>query len=271
MKNLFLSPFLTLPRKVRTFLVFLCLIHSQAILAQTFPVNFAGVQVATGLDPVGMDVAPDGRVFLAEKNGKVRIIKNGSLLAAPFIAIANVDNWNERGLMKVLLDPNFSTNRYLYVFYTCRPAGSLVSFNRVSRLTANGDVAVAGSELVLIDMDPLGSVGWHNGGGLAIRDGKLFISTGENTVTSNSQSLTTLKGKVLRINTNGSIPADNPFYYSATGKNKAIWALGFRNPFRLTVQPGTGKLFINDVGGGSWRKSMKEWQAKIMAGPQLRG
>ncbi|SFE98988.1 PQQ-dependent sugar dehydrogenase [Spirosoma endophyticum] len=259
------------PGKVTLLLIWLCLLHYQLAVAQTFPSNFAGVQIATGLDPVGMDVAPDGRVFLAEKNGKVRIVKNNTLLATPFVTIPNVDNFNERGLLKVLLDPNFNTNGFLYVYYTYKAAGSSVSNNRVSRFTASGDVAVAGSERVLIDIDPLGSVGYHNGGGLAVKDGKLFISVGENTVASNAQSLTTLKGKILRINLDGSIPTDNPFYTTATGVNRAIWALGLRNPFRLAAQPGTGKLFVNDVGNSSWEEINEGGAGKNYGWPGIEG
>ena len=252
-------------------LIGLFLLNYQRTGAQSFPSNFAGVQVATGLDPVGMDVAPDGRVFLAEKNGKVRVVKNGTLLPTPFVTIPNVDNFNERGLLKVVLDPDFTTNRFLYVYYTFKADGSTVSNNRVSRFTANGDVAVAGSERVLINIDPLGPVGYHNGGGLAIAGGKLFISVGENTVASNAQSMTTLKGKLLRINLDGSIPADNPFYTTATGVNRAILALGFRNPFRLAAQPGTGKIFANDVGAGSWEEINEVSAGKNYGWPGIEG
>lgn len=154
------------------------IIQSSLLFAQSFPTNFAGVQVATGLDPVSIDVAPDGRVFIAEKYGAIRIIKNGSLLTTPFAVIANVDNWNERGLLKVLLDPNFNTNHYLYAYYTYKAPGSSTSNNRVSRFTANGDLIVAGSEVVLINIDPLGPVGYHNGGGLGIKNGQIYISVG---------------------------------------------------------------------------------------------
>lgn len=242
---------LTAYNKILFAFILISLFHFQQAFAQTFPTNFAGVQVATGLDPVGLEVAPDGRVFIAEKNGAIRIIKNGILLTTPFIVIPNVDNWNERGLQKVLIDPDFTTNKYVYVYYTYKAAGSTESNNRVSRFTAAGDVAVPGSELVLIDIDPLGPVGYHNGGGLGIKNNQIYISVGENTVASNSQSFTTLKGKVLRINTDGSIPTDNPFYTTTTGKNRAIWALGFRNPFRLAIQAGTGRIFLNDVGASS--------------------
>ncbi|MBO2008599.1 PQQ-dependent sugar dehydrogenase [Siccationidurans soli] len=256
--------------KAIALLVVLFALPPRLVWAQTFPTNFAGVQIATGLDPVGMDVAPDGRIFLAEKSGRVRIIKNDVLLPTPFITIPNVDNFNERGLLKVLVDPNFSSNGYVYVYYTYK-ASATVSNNRVSRFTASGDLAVAGSELVLINIDPLGPVGYHNGGGLAIKDGKLFISVGENTVAANAQSFTTLKGKILCINTDGSIPTSNPFYTSATGINRAIWALGLRNPFRLAAQPGTGRLFINDVGNSAWEEINDGIAGKNYGWPGIEG
>ena len=255
--------------KAPVLLALLFVAHCRLAWAQSFPVNFAGVQIATGLDPVGMDVAPDGRVFLAEKVGRIRVIKNDVLLPTPFLTIPNVDNFNERGLLKVLVDPDFNNNHFVYAYYTYK-AGS-VSNNRVSRFTANGDVAVPGSELVLLDIDPLGPVGYHNGGGLAIKDGRLFISVGENTVAANAQSLTTLKGKVLRINTDGSIPTDNPFYTTASGVNRAIWALGFRNPFRMAAQPGTGRLFINDVGNSSWEEINNGLVGKNYGWPGIEG
>ena len=257
-------------KSMYVFILFL-LIQTQSLFAQTFPTNFAGVQIATGLDPVAMDIAPDGRIFLAEKNGKIRIIKNGSLLVTPFITIPNRDNFNERGLLKVLIDPDFTSNNYVYAYYTYKSPVTNVSNNRVSRFTANGDVAVAESELVLINLNDLGSVGYHNGGGLVFKDGKIFISTGENTVSSNAQSFNTLLGKVLRINSDGSIPTDNPFYNSTTGSNKAIWALGFRNPFKMAVQPGTGRLFINDVGAGAWEEINDGIAGKNYGWPGIEG
>src|SRR5205814_2584742 len=85
-------------------------------------------------------------------------------------------------------------------------------------------------------------------------DGKLYIGVGENANGSNSQTLTNLLGKMLRINPDGSIPSDNPFFSSASGVNRAIWALGLRNPFTFAIQPGTGRMFINDVGQNSWEE-----------------
>src|SRR5262249_36498820 len=111
-----------------------------------------------------------------------------------------------------------------------------------------------GSETVLLELDDL-SAGNHNGGAIHFGvDGKLYIGVGENAKGANAQTLANLLGKLLRINSDGSIPADNPFYTSASGRNPAIWALGFRNPFTFAVQPGSGRIFINDVGNASWEE-----------------
>ena len=101
----------------------------------------------------------------------------------------------------------------------------------------------------MLDLNNLSTASNHNGGGLHFGlDGKLYISVGENATRTNSQTLSNLLGKVLRINADGTIPSDNPFFNTATGQNRAIWALGLRNPFTFAVQPGTGRIFINDVG-----------------------
>ena len=246
------------------------LLAGQRTVAQTFPANFAGVQIATGLDPVGMDIAPDGRVFLTQKNGVIKIVKNGALLPTPFVTIPNVDNQNERGLLGIVLDPNFSSNNFVYVYYTYKPSGSSVSNNRVSRFTANGDVALSGSEFVLLNIDPLSSAGNHNGGSLAFSGGKLLISVGDNANGANAQSFSTLKGKILRLNPDGSIPADNPYYGSTTGNNQAIWALGLRNPFQMAVS-GTGTIFINDVGQSTYEEINQGTAGKNYGWPGIEG
>ena len=86
------------------------------------------------------------------------------------------------------------------------------------------------------------------------KDGKLYIATGENDTPDKAQQLTNLFGKMLRINKSGTIPTDNPFYPTASGNNRAIWALGLRNPFKFAIQPGTGTIFINDVGEKAWEE-----------------
>jgi glucose/arabinose dehydrogenase len=198
-----------------------------------------------------MEFAPDGRLFVCRQGGQLRVIKNGMLLPTPFVTLS-VDPSGERGLLGVAFDPNFASNHFVYVYYTVSTAPI---HNRVSRFTANGDVAAAGSELVLLDLNNLSSATNHNGGPVHFGpDGKLYVGVGENANGSNAQTLSNLLGKMLRINADGSIPTDNPFFNTATGNNRAIWALGLRNPYTFAFQPGTGRMFINDVGQSAWEE-----------------
>jgi glucose/arabinose dehydrogenase len=213
--------------------------------AASLPPGFTETFYGGLSNPTAIALAPDGRIFVCQQTGQLRVIKNGALLPAPFVTLT-VDSANERGLLGVTHDPAFATNQYVYVYYTV--PGS-PAHNRLSRFTANGDVAAAGSETILLELDNLSSASNHNGGALHFGgDGKLYIAVGDNATGSNAQTLSNLHGKVLRLNADGSIPPDNPFFGTASGKNRAIWALGLRNPFTFGVQPGTGRIFINDVG-----------------------
>ncbi len=215
--------------------------------AAVLPQGFTETLVASGMSsPTAMAIAPDGRIFVCQQGGSLRVVKNGALLPDPFVIIP-VNSSGERGLLGVAFDPNFAANQFVYVYYTTQ---SLPLHNRVSRFTASGDIAVPGSEVVLLDLNNLSATN-HNGGALHFGpDGKLYIATGENATPSNSQSLNNLLGKILRINADplNLIPPDNPFIGQATGVNQAIWALGLRNPFTFNFQPGMGRIFINDVG-----------------------
>ncbi len=222
-------------------------VRAQAIL----PPGFAETRVEGISSPTAMAVAPDGRVFVCEQRGAVRVVKGGVLLRDPFVALA-VHAFQERGLVGIQFDPDFAINRHVYVYYT---AVTPTIHNRLSRLTADGDVAVPGSEVVLLDLPTLGESGWHNGGSMVFGPaGRLYVGVGENNIAANAQSLDTPLGKILRINRDGSIPADNPFFDSTTGLNRAIWALGFRNPFTMSFKPGTDRLFVNDVGFDSYEE-----------------
>ncbi len=195
--------------------------------------------------------APDGRLLVAEQGGALRVIKNGALLATPFATFV-VDSSGERGLIGITLDPAFATNGFVYI-YSTRTAGG--SHNRISRLTANGDVIAAGSELTLVDLPNLSGATNHNGGGMHFgADGKLYVGVGENANPPQAQDLTLPFGKLLRFNADGSIPNDNPFFATQTGLARAIWAYGLRNPFTFAVQPGTGRIHINDVGQSTWEE-----------------
>jgi glucose/arabinose dehydrogenase/regulation of enolase protein 1 (concanavalin A-like superfamily) len=228
------------------------LASATALVAVTVPSGFSHSQIGGTLaSPTAFAIAPDGRIFVCEQAGKLRVIKNGTLLSTPFLTLS-VDSAGERGLLGVAFDPAFATNHFVYVYYTAKTPAK---HNRLSRFTANGDVAVAGSEMVLLDLDNLTSATNHNGGALHFgQDGKLYVAVGENAKGSNAQSLSSLLGKLLRLNADGSIPTNNPFYSTASGKNRAIWARGLRNPFTFSIQPGTGRIFINDVGEALWEE-----------------
>lgn len=220
-------------------------------LTLTLPPGFEQSLLADGLtNPTSMVFAPDGRLFVTEQAGAVRVVQNGTLLPTPFLTLG-VDTAGERGLQGLAFDPDFVNNQYVYAYYTTSTAPI---HNRLSRFTAQGNQVVPGSEVALLDLENLGAT-IHNGGALRFGvDGTLFVSTGDNAVSSNAQTLNNRLGKILRINPDGSIPSDNPFYNTATGPNRAIWALGLRNPFTMDVRPGTGRLFINDVGQNSWEE-----------------
>ena len=252
----------------------------QHISAQTIlPNGFAEEQYAHGLtNPTAMAFAPDPcppsgtpvhRLFVCEQAGTVRVFRNGVLQQRPFLTVTP-DSCGERGLDGICFDPNFAANHYVYVYYTVPASGTAPPHNRLSRFTAdpaNPDVALAGSETRIMEMDNLGAACIHNGSALHFGpDGKLYVSTGDPT-SLNSQSLNTVLGKILRINpvpenpdgTNpeSTFPTDNPFYSTTTGKNRAIYVLGLRNPFTFNFQPGTGRMFIDDV-GQSTREEINE-------------
>lgn len=216
------------------------------------PAGFTATDyVAVGQRLTAMAWSPDGRLFISEKAGPLRVVKNGALLAQPFSTLS-VDSASERGLLGIAFDPAFTTNRHVYIYYTY----SATQKNRVSRLTAsatNPDVAQAGSELVILDNIP-SDAGNHNGGAIHFGpDGKLYVAVGDSGFGPNSQDLAILAGKMLRINSDGTVPADNPFVGQA-GKRAEIWASGLRNPYTFAFQAGTGRMFINDVGNNVWEE-----------------
>jgi glucose/arabinose dehydrogenase len=217
-------------------------------LLASVPTGFVESTVATGLSaPTAMAFAPDGRLFVSQQGGDLMVLKNGSVLSEPFVSL-RVDSRGERGLLGVAFDPEFATNHFVYVYYTVPGRRHVAAHNRISRFTANGDVAAKRSETILLDLPNLSEATNHNGGSLAFGpDGKLYVGVGENNNGANAPDIRTRLGKILRINSDGTLPADNPFP-RARGSNHAIWAVGLRNPFSLAFQSTSGRLFINDVG-----------------------
>ena len=233
-------------------------LESRTLLAATLPAGFHLSTVVSGFaEPTAEVVTPDGRVFIAEKQGEVRVVQNGVMRRKPLLSV-NVDTFSERGLDGIVLDPNFATNGFIYVYYTkADPSKPNVrnnqAMNRLSRFTVDPERpnrVLPNSEVVLLDNIP-STEGNHNGGSMQFgADGMLYLGVGDAGVSSNGQKLLTLNGKVLRLNVEDPgniIPPDNPF----VGHPKAlpeIWAYGFRNPFTSAVLPGTNTIYVNDVG-----------------------
>ena len=253
--------------------LFLCsLFMVVAARGATLPTGFAETRVATGLaSPTAMAIAPDGRIFITQQGGALRVVKNGALLSQPFLTVS-VNSSGERGLLGVAFDPNFASNSFVYVYYTT--SGSPIH-NRVSRFTAsaaNPDVVAAGSEVQLLNLPNLSSATNHNGGAIHFgTDGKLYIAIGDNANGDNAQSFSTTLGKVLRINSDGSIPSDNPFLSQTTGINQAIWARGLRNPFTFAIDRTNGRIHVNDVGQDSWEEVNQGIAGSNYGWPQTEG
>ncbi|HVF22219.1 MAG TPA: PQQ-dependent sugar dehydrogenase, partial [Pyrinomonadaceae bacterium] len=232
--------------------VLLCLqIPTQA---QELPDGFVATQVATGMTSVTrMELLPDGRILVLEQSGKVRVIENGVLRSTPYLTV-DADSFSEHGLLGITLDPNFATNKFFYLYYTAKTP---TPHNRVSRFIAGPTVADPASEVIIFELDnSVGPLGWHQGGNLGFgQDGKLYIAVGDDRNGANSQSFSTTFGKILRINSDGSIPSDNPFFFTTTGKYRAIWALGLRNPYTFAFAKADGvRMLINDVGEETWEE-----------------
>jgi len=140
--------------RLALFLTIVSLANSEIITAATVPTGFTDSVVASGLsNPTAMAFAPDGRIFVCQQGGALRVIKNGALLATPFLTVT-VNSSGERGLLGVAFDPNFASNQLVYVYYT---ATTPTIHNRISTFVASGDVAMPGSETVILDLNDLSS------------------------------------------------------------------------------------------------------------------
>ncbi|MEY8875424.1 MAG: sorbosone dehydrogenase family protein [Leptothrix sp. (in: b-proteobacteria)] len=225
---------------------------------RTQPAGFTRSDLVSGLiNASAFAQAPDGRYFVATQGGDLRIVSGtptASVLATPFVSVA-VDATDERGLIGVALHPDFAHTGWVYLYYTTTENGT---HNRISRYTAdsvNPNLAATGSELRIADLPPLSAATNHNGGGMHFGlDGKLYVGVGDNANGARAPDLSSVFGKLLRFNDDGSIPPDNPFCATAGVQACAIWARGLRNPFSFAVQPGSGRILIDDVGENTWEE-----------------
>ncbi len=195
--------------------------------------------------PIAMAFDPSGRLFYTEKTGAVRLFTNGTLQTDPVITF-NADSGGERGLLGIAIDPNFNSNHYIYVYYTCAVGpGCASTENRVVHFTENNGV---GSNPVTIFASPQTAPN-HNGGNIHFGpDGKLYISIGDNANAANSQDVTVKNGKMHRINPDGTIPPDNPVF-TQTGALPSLYVMGLRNTFDFVFDPPTpGRIFASENG-----------------------
>lgn len=238
-------------------------------IAPGVPDTLTVEEVANGLvEPLYLTAPPsDPRLFIVEKGGRIRIVKNGQLLVTPFLDISKlVSNGNEQGLLGLAFHPDYATNRFFYVNYTDRTTPN--SFTRVARyraISANSDIADANSAQTILSVEqPFSN---HNGGFITFGDdGMLYIALGDGgsggDPQGNGQNRGTLLGSLLRIDVNGSspgnpytIPPGNPFEEgNINGDRAEIWAYGLRNPWRLSFDRQAGLIFIGDVGQNSWEE-----------------
>lgn len=195
--------------------------------------------VAQGLEvPWAIEQAPDGRLFVTERSGRIRVIENGKLVGPSVFAFSEpFTSEAEGGLLGIALDPLFNENHYIYVYHSYKDQGTLK--NRVVRLVESNNKARL--DKVLIAGLPGGSI--HNGGRLKVGpDGYLYFTIGDAANPPNAQDPKVLAGKIMRIKMDGTIPQDNPIAGSP------VFSYGHRNPQGIAWQPGSGLLFASEHG-----------------------
>jgi glucose/arabinose dehydrogenase len=223
--------------------------------------------MASGLtSPTAFAFTPDGRAFIAEKNGIVRVFKGGQVLGTPLVDMRDqVNAYWDRGLIGIAVHPQFATNGYVYLLHAFEnnaadPQGRKVS--RLTRLTVSGDTAARSTQTTILDNIPSEWYGHSIGNVKFASDGSIFLTAGDaatwNQVTDDAlraQSVDSLAGKVIRISQSGAGLPDNPYWDgNAASVRSKVWARGLRNGFRFNLQPGTDIPYVGDVGWSSWEE-----------------
>jgi len=232
--------------RVRIICVFILLIVPH-FLSQVQATASPVTPVLTGLNfPVSLKFAPDGRIFFTEKGtGSIRIIlQNGTLLATPFATVSPIFTDGEAGLLGIALDPSFSSNGYVYVYYTDWDPQSY-THGHIRRYTATGNAGGDPISIFNVTSSAPNTI-YHNGGYIKFGpDGKLYAQVGEFHQSSQAQNQGTMNGKMLRMNPDGSVPFDNPF------PGSLVWALGIRNAFGFDFDSSNGRLIATEAGPSS--------------------
>ena len=248
----------------------------------SLPSGFQSLAVVSGLNfPTDFAFLPDGRILIAEKSGLIRIAINGSVQSTPFIDLRDqVNDYWDRGMLSVAVDPNFGSNGYVYFLFTYESDESNYSgpkTGRLIRVTASGNTANPATELVIlgtqvgdscdnmpagVDCIPSDGPSHSTGGMRFAADGTLFLTLGEgadfNASTPQAlraQDLDSLGGKVVRITATGQGLSSNPHWTGNPNDNRSkIWASGLRNAYRFSIRPTDGVPYVGDVGWVSWEE-----------------
>jgi glucose/arabinose dehydrogenase len=218
-------------------------------------------EIVSGLsDPLYLTApAGDARLFIVEKIGRIRIVKDGQLLATPFLDIRpNLTSGGERGLLSMAFHPQYAQNGFFYINYTDANGDTRIDRYRVSADADRADPASM-KQILFIDQ-PYSN---HNGGHVVFGpDGMLYIPTGDGGAggdpQGNGQNLQSLLGKILRIDVDHgdpyAIPADNPLVNAPGAQRREVWAWGMRNPWRIAFDPSASLLYVADVGQNQWEE-----------------
>jgi glucose/arabinose dehydrogenase len=231
--------------------------------------------------PIGIEDPLDGtdRLFVVERGGSIYVIKNDATVETHtlFLDISSLlTTQSEGGLLGLAFHPNYENNGLFYVTYTAEnPRREVLA--RYTEDPSNPNLALPGSQLVILEI-PKGNL-YHNGGRIAFGpDGYLYWSLGEDGLAHLAQDLTQWNGKVLRIDVDNpsggnqyGIPASNPFVASGGGILKEIWAFGFRNPWRFSFDPPTGRLWLGDVGDNQWEEINIVRKGRNYGWPRMEG
>src|SRR5687767_7882209 len=220
---------------------------------QKLNVAFDVVTVTDGLvNPWGLAFLPDGKMLVTEKPGRLRVVSaDGKTMSEPVAGLPMMDNRGQGGLLGIALDPNFQTNRLIYWSYA--EPGQDVNNTAVARgrFVDGAAPKVENVQVIFHQAPSLAGSTLHYGGRLVFnRDGTLFITLGDRSITEGrmqSQRMDGLLGKMVRINSDGSIPKDNPFVGKA-GVRPEIWSFGHRNIQAATLHPTTGELWESEHG-----------------------
>jgi glucose/arabinose dehydrogenase len=212
--------------------------------AAEVPADFKVETIVEGINhPTCLIHLPDGRILVNEIGGSIKLIKDKKATAIFSLPVSKAA---EQGLLKMIAHPAFAANHFLYLYYTTPDN----DHHNIDRVVLNDDNTVAG-QVNLTKLPKITNVGLHNGSAMAFgKDGMLYVGRGEDVTASWAPLWDTQRGKILRFTEEGKPAPGNPHYdvAAATDEEKSIWARGFRNPWTLTYDPASGRLFEGDVG-----------------------